>query len=402
MLFTYKKISHPIFEIQNKLDFLFNDVWIIAEGTFDVEKLNGNPELKQVYIDFGNVDFDPNDPTKKNSKGKAAYFFNSSIEKIFNCFASIDNDSFKQELKQKYRNNNAIENLCNDKNIIPISYDDIAKVDINLAKELHSFYSTLYGNDSPFNLKALGYIYKVLLPKYDEEFMKVNNLEICPFCGINHLKGNNHSYKEAYDHYLPKGVYPFNSLNFDNLAPMCHECNSTYKLAKFPIYNGDPKRINPLFRETLREKSFYPYSIKHPKLFFKIKLKTKDIKNINPTNIEIKINTLNMDEKINSWKRVFGIDERYKALICSNNGGKSWFNLVYDDYENASVLGNIINPNNYYKMKIRETITAPYTDYGFIKGPFLEECKKIGLIPNIWRNWFEQFSIFKIFFKKRN
>lgn len=400
MLFTYSQINDPIFEIQKQLDFLFNDVWIVAEGTFDADKLNGNAELKQIYIDFGNVDYDPNDPTKKESKGKTAYFFNSSIEKIFKCFADIDDDVFKDKLKQQYINNNSIESLCNDKSLIPITYDDITSVHPNLSKELHSFYYSLYGNSSPYNLKALGNLSKKLLPDYDNAFMKVNTQEICPFCGINLLKGNNHTYKEAYDHYLPKAVYPFNSLNFKNLAPMCHECNSTYKLAKFPIYNGNPKKINPLFRETLRENSFYPYSKKHPELNFKIELKTKDLKNIKPMDLEIKVNASKMDEKINSWKRVFGIDERYKGLICSKNGGVSWLDLVYDDFENASVLGKVLSPNNYYKMKMRETMVAPYTDYGFIKGPFLEECRKSGVIPNVWRNWLEQYPIFHIFFKK--
>lgn len=402
MLFTYKQIQDPIFDIQRQLDFLFNDVWIIADGIFDAEKLNGNAKLKQIYIDFGNVDYDPNDPVKKESIGKAAYLFNSSIENIFKRFAEIDDDSFKNKLKQQYINNNSIEKLCDDKNIIPVSYNDIAIVYPELSKDLHSFYYSLYGNYSPYNLVALGNLSKSLLPKYDVAFMKANTKGICPFCGINLLKGNNHSYKEAYDHYLPKAMYPFNSLNFQNLAPMCHECNSTYKLTKLPIYNKDPKKIDPLFRENFRENSFYPYSKVHPNLKFSVKLKTKNIRSINPSQIEINIDAVNIVEKINSWKRVFGIDERYKALICSKNGGVSWFDLVYDDFENANVLANVLNPNNYYKMKLRETAVAPYTDHGFLKGPFLQECKKTGAIPDVWSNWFEQYWVFKIFFRKRN
>lgn len=44
---------------------------------------------------------------------------------------------------------------------------------------------------------------------------------ICQPCDIN---GVHHTKREAYDHYRPKPLYPFNSVNFRNLAPACHEC----------------------------------------------------------------------------------------------------------------------------------------------------------------------------------
>ncbi len=398
MLFTYNKITDPIFEIQKQLDFLFNEVWLTASGEFDADKLNANPGLKQIYIDFGNVDYDPNDPVKKYIRGKTAYFFNSSIEKIFECFSNINDVAFKEDLKKRYAYNNSIEKLCVDKTISPISYQDIESKYPDLAKELNSFYSKLYDNDSPYTLVALGNLHKTLLPQYDKAFMAANTNEICPFCGINHLKGNNHSYKEAYDHYLPKALYPFNSLNFENLAPMCHECNSTYKLTKLPIYNSDPKKIDPILRENFREKAFFPYAKWHPKINFSIKLKTKDVKKLKPDLVDIFITNSTVSEEIASWKRVFGIEERYKALLCSQNGGVSWFTLVYDELENASVLKKVAIPYTYYKMKLRETRTAPLTDHGFLKGPFLEECRKFGAIPNVWRNWFERFKFFRKIF----
>ncbi len=399
MLFAYKEINDAIFDIQKQLDFLFNEVWINASGTFDAEKLNGDPELKKIYIEFGNVDFDPT--TAPDKKGKTAYFFNNSIEKIFKCFSEIDDDEFKQNLKIQYVNNNSIERLCTNKLISPVSYRDIELKYPILAKELYSFYYRLYGSESPYNLVALGDLTDKLLPAYDRAFMDINTKEVCPFCGINHLKGNNHSYKEAYDHFLPKALYPFNSLNFRNLFPMCHECNSTYKLTKLPIYNADPKKIDPIFRENYREESFYPSSQNHPILNFSVELKTRNVKKLKPDEIEIKITGTNCSEKISSWKRVFGIEERYKALICSENGGISWFNLVYDEFENASILGKIVTPYGYYKMKLRESNIAPYTDHGFLKGPFLEECRKSGIIPNVWRNWFEQYRVFRFLFRRR-
>jgi hypothetical protein len=71
----------------------------------------------------------------------------------------------------------------------------------------------------------------------------------CPFCGIGNIKSPHHTKREAHNHYLPKALYPFNSINVRNLAPTCHECNSTYKLSKDPAHN-DAKR---------RRKAFNPY-----------------------------------------------------------------------------------------------------------------------------------------------
>jgi hypothetical protein len=257
MLFTYKYIKHDIEKLQGFLDFLFYDVWLVADGDFDAEKLNGNPELKQIYEDFGNADY------------KWGNFFNSSIEKIYAEFAKIDDDPFKLKLKDQYNANNEIEVLCTDKTKIPVSYADIKAKYPDLEKAINDFYSKLYGTESPFNLEAFGQLNKKLIPSHYEVFITDNNEEVCPFCGILPIKGNNHSYREAYDHYLPKGLYPFNVLNFRNLAPMCHECNSTYKLTDDPIYE-DYKKIDPLKKEENRQLAFYPYSENHPELEIKV------------------------------------------------------------------------------------------------------------------------------------
>lgn len=69
-----------------------------------------------------------------------------------------------------------------------------------------------------------------------QTFVQTNKAGKCPFCGINDLLGEYHSKREAYDHYLPKALYPFNSINFRNLVPACHHCNSSYKTSKDPAY----------------------------------------------------------------------------------------------------------------------------------------------------------------------
>lgn len=53
---------------------------------------------------------------------------------------------------------------------------------------------------------------------------------VCPFCGIEHFSSPR-SKREALDHYLARSYYPFAAANLRNLVPMCHKCNSGYKLA---------------------------------------------------------------------------------------------------------------------------------------------------------------------------
>lgn len=354
------------------MDFLFIEVWIKAEGEFEANKLIATDEfddpneLFQIYEDLGNTD------------SEWAQFFNSSIENIYSAFIHVTNED-RAEFLEAYHANNNIEGLCNDKDIRPIMYSDIERTYPQLAEELSNFYSRLYGATSPFNLKIFGFMNKKLIAEYDEEFMNANDKAICPFCGIQPLKGNNHSYREAYDHYIPKALYPFNSVNFKNLAPMCHECNSTYKLAKFPIYENDDRKIDPLIRENDRVLAFYPYANEHPEIVFRINLLNGDVLNLAPEDIEIKISAEGYDEQIESWMRVFGIDERYKALICSKGEGLGWYKSIMEGYDNAVAQGSTLTRAQYYEVLLIDAQYEPLSSNGFLKSIFLEECNAQGL-----------------------
>ncbi len=355
MLFTYRYISHDIEKLQEYLDFLFYEVWLNANGEFDAEKLNGNPELRQIYIDFG------------NSEGKWAMFFNSSIEKIYSEFAKVDED-FKAELRTLYEANNDVESLCCDKSRIPVTYDEIKARYPDLEKELRAFYSKLCGTESPFNLEAFGQLNKKMIPSHYEAFMTENEDGVCPFCGISKIDGNNVSTREAYDHYLPKSIYPFNPVNFKNLAPMCDKCNSRNKGTK-----------DPIIFQNIRQLSFYPYAQTHPEIDIRLDLKSKNIKHLKFEDIDLVISSEGHDEEIESWKRVFGIENRYKALCCDKNEGIEWFNTVIDGFENAKELCGITDFDRWVDMKLRDAGRNKLSNFGFLKEPFLRECMSKGL-----------------------
>lgn len=380
MIFTYQYINHDIKKFQEFLDFLFHDVWLVAEGEFDIEKLNGNPELKKIYKQLGDIDYDPNNK-KKNQSGKSAYFFNSSIENIYKEFSKIDDDAFKLQLKKFYDINNDIDTLCRDKRKTPICYKEIKDKYPDLEKALRSFYSQLYGSESPFNLSIFGKLNDKLIQSHYNTFVEVNDDGICPFCGIYPIDGQYVETREAYDHYLPKAIYPFSSINFKNLSPMCNKCNSSNKGS-----------IDPIEHIKGRKLAFYPYANHHPDIEFKFTLLSPSINNkITPSDFKLEISCVGHQEELDSWERTFKLSRKYKTdgsieyygrydeLICNKHKAIEWYSDIYDYFENAKTLEAIEDAETYYNNVIRATKRNNRYVENIIKLKFLEECKSKGI-----------------------
>jgi hypothetical protein len=361
MLFTYKYINHEIEKFQNFSDFLFIDVWFNARGEFNSKKLRGNRQLQMIYEEFHYDD------------GKWATFFNSHIELIYAEFLNIDKTS-REKLKKWYKLNNRISFIYKKNIKSPISYDQLFKKHPELTKLLKSFYSKLYGENSPYILKAFGNLKEIKKSHYKDFIDKnFNGHEgICPFCGLSSIKGNDHSKLEAYDHFISKGNYPFNSINFRNLAPMCHECNSSYKLEKDSLFNID----SIVKKNKTKRKAFYPYEKQTWKIGVDVKLNA-NIKVLEVKDIDLKITTTCRQEELQSWIEVYSIEERYKAKIASDFYGKLWYQMIEDGYKNASKLvGFSMSKEVWYDLNINNCNISAYADCNFIKKPFLEECKR--------------------------
>jgi hypothetical protein len=367
MLFPYKYVPHEIEKFQKYLDFLFMEVWCKARGKFSSAKLRCNPELKRIYERLHYED------------SKGAQFFNSHIEMIYEDFLKINKDK-RKKLKEWYRTNNKISAVYGNRYLQPVNFDRLIKRHPVLGKHLKTFYSRLYSNESPFNLAAFGNL-KEIKKRHYKKFIDANfggHEGICPFCGLNSIKGNDHTKLEAYDHGLPQGTYPFTSINFRNLAPTCHECNSSYKLEKDPTIN-----IDPISKSKTRRKAFYPYSKKKKwTVDVKIKLLNKDIKTLKKEEIEIELSSGNRNRHVESWAEVYGIEERYKAKLLGDHAGKKWYSDVRDGIKNARKLLN--NPglkkDDWVNYKINECNEDLLADCNFLKKPFLVECSKQNIL----------------------
>lgn len=363
MLFTYKYVQgHEIEKFHRYSNFLFLKVWSRARTPFDSSKLDQYQELKDLYESF-HYESDPD---------TWAFQFNLHIETIYSEFLKLTKSQQKQ-LRTWYKLNNSIQGLFINSNKIPITYEQLDTLFPLLSKELKKFYRRLYGAKSPFLLSAFGNLDTIKKSHYHEFFNE--NFDghegICPFCGINHLRGNDHSKLEAYDHLISKGKYPFSSINFRNLAVMCNECNSAYKHEQTILFT----KKSPL-TPAVRREAFYPYSKTKWSISFNITLLKPYSKKLKKNDIVITTTCTNKSNQVASWIETFGIEERYKAKILGAFAGGSWYNKFNDGIHTARKKYK--NPGLTYQEwgqdLIEECEVSLFSEINFLKKPFFEEC----------------------------
>lgn len=351
MLFPYKYVPHQMERMQEFIDFIFCEVWCKAPGNgpFRLELFDGKPDLKDVMTLFQVGDT------------KGGDFFYGHVDRIYGHFAILAEAPIAQ-LSRWYQANNDIEKACaNVPDLHLARYADIKPIHAGLTEQLAAFFKGLYSQQL-LGLEAL----KSKIGNIDDHyqrFMQANTAGKCPFCGIGDIKGVHHTKREAYDHYLPKSLYPFNSINFRNLAPACHECNSTYKLTEDPVNSAAGRR-----------KAFYPYAPHGYSIELKIDLKTSEVDHLSPDDIELEFGPATLGEEIETWKSVYGIEERYKAKCCGDSDGKYWLTQVIDEWQ-----GNGRLPEEFISALARQTSRNPFADSNFLKKAFLEGCHRIGV-----------------------
>jgi hypothetical protein len=331
------------------VDYIFFEVWCKAQADscYSLDLYNNNLELKEVITAF------------HYSSTKGGDFFNAKIEEIYTIFKTLTSDEISQ-LKMWYRSNNNIENLCkNDPTFTPSTYSDISQLNVNLGTALKSFFVKLYSQDL-LSLKALSNKIGVIDDHYTE-FVKINSKGKCPFCGLYDIDSEYVHTREAYDHYLPKSKYPFSSINFKNLAPICNKCNSGYKGSKDPLYdiNGN------------RSKTFYPYNPIPHIIEVDLKLNSADIDNLTPQDITFTFGPASLEEELKTWDNLFGIEERYKAKCCSADA-KYWITQIFDESYDKS-------PRELLSVRLETAKKSPYTDNNFLRKPFLEACEALDI-----------------------
>jgi len=363
MLYTYTYVPHQMERMQRFVNYIFYQVWCRAHklGPYSLNLFDDNPPLKEVMTDFAYGDSTVGDR------------FTSRIEAIYGEFARLPRVS-RKTFKRWYHFTNDIEKICNNeiREEWIGKYKSIERSHPALAKSLSQFFKDLW-LPNLLSLKAIKGKIGEIEDHYDH-FMAINKIHKCPFCGISDMLGFYTSKREAYDHYLSKAIYAFNSINFHNLSPACHHCNSTYKSTKDPAFIGkDPTRGGA------RRKAFYPYTKNSYSIEITIDLPVAILSKLSPKDILLSFESGGYSEEVETWLDVYGIDERFKDKLLSGDG-ESWLTEVLDEWRWKSTghgEGGQV-PAEYLSMIKRQAKRSPFTDSKFLKNAFLEGCDRAG------------------------
>lgn len=248
-------------------------------------------------------------------------------------------------LKKAVHNNNKIRELCNG-TIEPVKYSEIEEINAGLVVALKSFCNYLYDNViklAPFynNYEDINVYYKTVVRKSS----------FCRCCGINKVLTQFHTHRSALDHYLPRKHYPFNSLNFRNLVPICDVCNSKYKLSEDTLYSTNT-----------RVKAFYPFRNDIPDIQINIIFNKPFDGTTELSDIELNLTCVGFEEEVETWERVFGIKENYKAECCTDE-----MRMYYEE-QYIALMNRGISKADY----IQDLNRNKFGDTNFLKIPFLE------------------------------
>ncbi|MEY8732091.1 hypothetical protein AB9M92_07465 [Peribacillus frigoritolerans] len=231
----------------------------------------------------------------------------------------------KRKLSSTFELNIQIESICS-MEVEPVSYEELllsaSDEFCGCLDKLKSIQTYLYEN----LLKLKGMQETVgTLKNYYEKFYSEAIEFVCPFCGLDNMLTKKDEFREAFDHYLPRSKYPFVSFLRENLFPICHTCNSTYKGDKNPRDFG---------------KAFYPFTTESNdcELVFKVRAGVIE---------DMEISSEKFLEEIETWNALFGIKNRITNFAEVNLNG--WmsnvqeamknYNVDYDHARNAEISG---------------------------------------------------------------
>lgn len=285
MLSNYRLFNHDVAKLQIFLEHTVLEVWckVANSSEFSTDLLH--PDYNMLY----------------RTRNK----LHKEIEEIFNIFKTLSVPQ-KEKIKEIFINNNKIEELCKGSENGMLYKEISDEIDESLSDKLKEFNNYLY---SFLDKKNASFVKNFdSLTDYYKKLVSQLPASICPFCGIETIKSKRLSRRDAYDHYLPKSLFPFTAINVRNLAPICKVCNEDWKDDNNPIKTNKDKGDN--------RKAFYPFSSSLYDLKISIsQLEIDPLFDEDKHNIKIEYSCEGHEEEVNTWLELFNINERYDDCI---------------------------------------------------------------------------------------
>lgn len=231
------------------------------------------------------------------------------LQRIYTICRTLPPQALKI-LRRAVHTNNRIRELCRGE-LHPVLYDDLQAINPQLADQIRLFCDNLYDRVltlAPFEHEfgSVGTYYRRL----------VERDSTCRFCGLGSVHNRFTTKRSDLDHYLPKSRYPFVSVNFHNLVPVCTICNKDYKGRHYLLFREELRGRKIVRAE--RVKAFYPFRYETPSIQLSFSLREPYSLDLQPPHIDLRIECTDSPEETRTWVRTYGIEERYKAYCCSD------------------------------------------------------------------------------------
>lgn len=322
------------------MEFLVIEVWCKADRKSPKTKLNA--ELKSIY------------------ENKDYSWFKNSVDSIYVLFKDKSFSRAERDIFQKtFINNNEIEKLCVGTNT-PVYSSDFHPI---IRDAIIDFFSELYTKF--LGWKDIEANYGTKKEYYDILVSKTNRFKDCPCCGYGDLKTWFSDNRSAFDHYLCIKHYPLSTVNFDNLAPICDDCNGRGVKGEKDILSSGKKR------------AFYPFSKIHSAINVSVDFNSSiiqfiidDLKDEKFDKNSFKIKYDISSQEVDVWNKIYKIESRYKGKIADNKCG--WFRKAKSVY---GLLKDEIPGYNASKAIDFVIKTDKDENLSFLKAAYLDKIK---------------------------
>lgn len=336
---SYNRVKSKLYRVQSFVNYMMLEI-VLKARKFD----NDDFELDMVLPRYRTL------IKKVNSK-----YLLDPLKTMYEVCRRLNCVQLKMLRKAVY-SNNKIEELCKGE-IQPVHYSEIEQVlgDENkkFIEALKVFCNSLYNSC----LRRKPFINEYdNMSTYYKSLVKRNST--CVMCGVpNTISIELDDVVSAFDHYLPRALYPFNSVNLDNLVPTCDACNQKYKRDVDPLFGTDS-----FFLKKNQQRCFFPFSGKAYPIVVNVKFLSSYRQNMPIEDIKVDLTCTGKQEEVDNWDRIYHIKQRYRSFIGNNE-----FYNIYKFTMDEALLYNMP-----MKKMIQLKENNMEADMYFLKVPFLK------------------------------
>lgn len=239
----------------------------------------------------------------------AATSLGSKFEAVYKKYKSIKTKSSRDKIVNAFIHSNQIEQLCsNQAGTLMVELNDLPK---SVRKELDKLFLYLYNKAIKYHLFET-HAADTLRNAIDN-FIRVNGIEVCPFCGLEGFLNVDGQDRIALDHWLCKDLFPMAAVNFNNLFPIGEGCNG----------RATKGTLNILIDSTVAKNrviAYYPY-LNHSGVDSSFRFVNEpSLKGIIDTDWAYSVTPNSKAEQavFDSWNSILNISRRYLDYFRKN------------------------------------------------------------------------------------